>query len=365
MNGRAEDIPSYRYNDDRNYFVKTVRSASRLDGTYPFRVYLYDGALKKCDSKKTIKTWFDSAFFSKTMEDALSEIHIDYTKILSQKKIIVALDAFPEKHSFSSFYINDSSLKIRMVSFDCQINSLKEWRALLIHELVHALLEDFLLPSWFEEGVAQILENDVGGKRPQQSVEKLHMSSKIPHLLEKSRPLQSSESYGLSFLFVNFIFHHWKGWELFPSILEIAQNGVKTNCPENDFLSMITCDLKNSLEIESIDLFTREKFTQNGIIRFFAAAFAAQSSKKSLLKIPYWKRMKKIPDFISTQEKLLPGDFRVFSGRIRPKLLDTRLEFYQIFTRDKKIQILKGSKPINLKPTLYLIINTTSKEIRI
>ncbi|MBN21713.1 MAG: hypothetical protein CL678_10540 [Bdellovibrionaceae bacterium] len=353
---KAQEIPSFTVSKDRQFHYLTHRKAEALKGDFPFSLYVYKSKKKQC-AKNSFQIINE---FNKIIKDSLFLKQLDWLQssvedsILS-KDLYVVLDDFGENPHFLSFYVHQVLKKpIDLISIDCLTRSQPYWSTYLIHELTHYILRKKNLPSWFEEGLAQTIEINLQGSRPLLSINRLKESHKIPDFFIEPKPFKDPLSYGMSFLFVNYLKNHFGGEAL---LKEMIRSSYSKNFLKETITSIAN---KDSLNLSSE---VKEKFTPLGILRHFAAAFAIGNSKKEFFDIQYWKGFSWSINFPKRKEMIQPMGFRIYSGTRRPFSVNSELEYYQVFHSFEQYQFLPGIERRNRDPLFYLILNPTLKPL--
>jgi hypothetical protein len=268
---------------------------------------------------------------------------------------------------FTSYYLPENPA---VIGLDCRSLQHFYWMPSISHELVHALLNGRNVESGWEEGLAQVMENDAGGVQPELSLKHLESSSSVlPVLLETRRPLPSHESYAINYLFTRYIKSKFGDWPALRGMTGLTDS--TTSCEYNlDFLTQAACKL--ALTLMSPGLFPLpdagrlplEKATRNGLLRYFYVALGMNNSSSPHYSIPGWEGFSKLP--LQAQDQVLePGQAAFFQDESDLKQVNSSLEVYQIqIDPESRFRILRTSsiepdEISDFKPSqiLYLAIN--------
>lgn len=167
----------------------------------------------------------------------------------------------------------------------CELAERGHWPSTLAHELAHMLLEKRDVESWFEEGIAQAIEDEMGGPRPQAGLAKLAASDEIPALMSDKRPVENPLTYPLSFLLVRYLQERYP----VPGLISAMIRSASQACPQRAFWARAVCHGQRALEEAEVPAKAARAFTEEGIFRFFAVALALNHAVHTQYSVSVWK----------------------------------------------------------------------------
>ena len=201
-----DSIPSLFFSPNREFSITTSRPAQRLRTDDPrFTAYQYQSSIAPCGlSPEQSSQRLASALGTGGIVAAiLDPVAPEWRDRLVQNRVLVVVDDFGDNREvFSSFYARAAGPEtLRILALDCARENRREWAALLVHEMVHALLDGAHYPAWIEEGLAQVLEAQAGGSHPERSLSANTEELRLDRFtLERRAPLRSSAAYARSYL---------------------------------------------------------------------------------------------------------------------------------------------------------------------
>jgi hypothetical protein len=252
---------------------------------------------------------------------------------VAARKIRVVIDRFADfsggNPAFASYFIR---LDQRTIGLDCTLASRAYWLPSLAHEMTHALVDNQMLQSGWEEGLAQFMEHNAGGDVPDLSLATLRLASVLPTVLETRRPLPSHESYGITYAFVSYVYQQFGGWP----VLQAMTSANTAGCEAEDFLSRIACRGRRFLQ-QGQGVSTRmirpplgaDKMTRAGLLRYFYVALALNDPVVPSYSISGWNGFATIPA-IPSVSSLEPGQAVIFTQLSSLGSLSSELEGYQV-----------------------------------
>lgn len=311
----------------------------------------------------------------------------------NEKPLTIMIDDFTgkrdERAPFASYFLREP---FQAIGLDISDFSIAYWLPSLAHEFTHALLADQGIESWWEEGLAQMIEAEAGGRQPEMTVRSFELADHLPlqNLLETARPLHKREQYAISYLFASYLHSKCGGWAALR-----AMTGAQTDRPANraSDLSALAKRLASWVESESksnqaaaavkaIQL-TPEKITRNGLLRFFYMSLILNTPSYPRYQIPSWggrlqirtARFATLPikKMVAGQASIFEVDARTENEatlRSLGEALDSKLEVYlvqidkngdfRIFPREKLTLNLLQASPDR---QVMMIFNPTDREI--
>jgi hypothetical protein len=265
------------------------------------------------------------------------------------------------------------------------------WLPSLAHEFTHALLADQGVESWWEEGIAQMIEAEAGGRQPEITVRSLELANHLPtpSLLETARPLHNREQYAISYLFARYIYANCGEWKALRVL-----TGTDSSYPagRKGDLAALAKHLAGWVETESKTnhsaltkeiLLPPEKMTRNGLLRFFYMSLILNSPSYPRYQIPGWRghlQLRQAKLSALPRMKMAGGQAAIFTLDARAEnaatlrslneSLDAKLEVYlvqidangdfKIFPREKiNFELLRSSPDRQV----MMIFNPTDRDI--
>lgn len=344
--GASELFDRPIFTKSRNFIITTPRAAIPIAG--PIKTHLFQEASATCgvtadkiSSKlqfllsETSPLWNTlDRLFPKSRDQAIS------------RGIVILIDDFSQfagdSPEFASYYLPGSP---PIIGLDCSKLARSYWLPSLAHEFTHALLNGHDEESWWEEGLAQLLEKDAEGEQPVLTLQHLETTSILPPLLETRRPLPSRESYAIAQLFVHYVQFELGGWPMLQAMSGL-EDFQSADCETDlDFLSKITCRGRAFAANTSVRL-NPEKLTRSGLLRYFAVALTLNDPATSHYSIPEWSgwTLPRSPKSGS----LLPGQFAAWTDASSLSRISSELETYRVLSDGKgNFQILTREQALD------------------
>ncbi len=306
---------------------------------------------------------------------------------MQKNKITVLITSLGKgKEIYSSFFIHQMpGLSTPTIVLDCSTELRSYWGPSLAHELAHAWLylrsqDDF--PPWLDEMVAQLVENEAQGARPESALSRFrnaleqHQAQPLT-LWDTSRPLSGSDSYSLSYLFGKYLLSRWGGWETLRAMLTATppvnhlKDRLMARLDDDEFSSWcaeywerMTDAARQSLQVRGFNPSLIEKVTPRGLLRFFAVAIILHSESNPVYSIPGWPRIeKRIATPIPDLRLLKSGQF--WFAPIEQSFGDFPVEKYEIHYSNAHFRINSLGAPAEANPSgtpwpfkLILVVNT-------
>jgi hypothetical protein len=324
------------FTPERSFVIEAPQSAQELaDSAMPLRMFVFNQALKSC----ALNTSELEAMFTKFLSDesllwtSLDKIFQNSLGKAKFKHITILIDdfsSFAGNHpEYASYFIHDNSGPI--IGLDCSSSVAESyWLPSLAHEFTHALLDGDGVESWWEEGIAQLMENDIGGEQPNLSLKHLERAKTLPLLRDIERPLPRHENYAISYLFVNYIRHMFNDW---LTLSAMTLPSTQSECEsQTDFVSKIACrGLKNlTLSMDKTDILASSQMTPKLILDHFWIALTLNDLTNAELQINEWKGFDSLP-FSSTDQTLTSGQALISNDSDRKQSSLTSNQIYDVF----------------------------------
>jgi hypothetical protein len=283
----------------------------------------------------------DSVLTQQRLQSAIDQWAIPSTKkifpnikdTLQQKDLTILIDDLGDlKSIFSAFFVRlDPQSNKHAIVLDCSAVSQRLWGPTLAHEFTHLMLEDKNIDAWLEEGIAQLAEKDAASAKIELTLSHLSESKKIPLLHDPRKVIHGNDSYGISYLFANYILQNFGTWDGIRALLEID-----TDClSETSDFSRRICSLKSFAQSSDALKSKSNILTPKGVSRYFALALILNDPKFRLASLEDWVGFKNL-DLVSRDE-INEREFMTFSASQTPlvkeilQLGDKKLEIYAIY----------------------------------
>jgi hypothetical protein len=289
---------------------------------------------------------------------------------------------------YSSFFIEKMpGLKRPTIILDCDSIARRYWEPELAHELAHAWNFARGLPPWTNEMIAQLVEADAGGARPERSLERFHAELSvaeagtdprpIPPLLTQSRLPESSKAYAFNYLFGKYLLTRWGGWETLRAMIapvdstSSASAAQKACAKLSTSFERMTCLGGLSLAARGFEKKLVDRMTAQGLLRYFAIATILNSPLERLYSIPRWSGMgAQAAREPHPGTMLEPGQFWFAPVKREDETgqrFNANLEVYRVRYSSSKFRIIPREKGPDANPEgqewpeeMMLILNTGS-----
>lgn len=241
----------------------------------------------------------------------------------------------------SSFFIPDYA-GAPTILLDCAVTTSRFLPSSLGHEMVHFDLARAGIPSWFEEGIAQVIETGLGGARPDAATGELALRSKLPLLIDDRRPLADSSTYPLAYLFVKYLTAQF-GDEGLLHAMVTADPSAAAGCAQGSPFERMVCRGRSFLTARGLGREQMERFTRAGLLRYFALALTLQHENYPYYQVPDWQGFKSAaPSWKELNSaELRPGEFQRVSAEEFPFAHPpSGLEIYRVFSNAKSYRIV-------------------------
>jgi len=358
------------YMSDSGLLIFATSPGADLVNSLPVPTYLFQSAVNSCAiSEKEVGDAISGILAQDGIVfNSLKQMFTDPAKLLSSLNLSIVVEDFGDmRNTYASFYLSpQQGYSSPYILLDCSQNSRGYWTASLAHELTHALLASQRLDSWFEEGIAQMIEVQAGGYEPKLAVQLLSQQNEIPPLFDLRRPLVGHPIYAHTYLFAKYVASQFGGWETLRAMVGLGDPG---NCAINlPGLERATCYGQNSLISRAMNEIA-EKMTPGGIFRFFAVAETLNLSSFPLYSIADWTGFSNAPG--SLPAMLGPGQIaRVNPTNVINLPINPQLEAYSVRSDGiENFNITSANSAADVIDSTgysinyYLIINPTSQTL--
>lgn len=180
---------------------------------------IFSNVTNTCSARQ-IRKQLKEALSIGNFNDTLSNVDPSWRQRLMQQNTIVLFDDLSFSRSRHRMYFHRFlAERYSLIWVDCrslQGDSIA-LGAGLAHEFTHILLLDREVPTWFNEGVAQLAEVEAGGRVPVQMFEDLRNAQVVPGLFIQE-PFYSKKLYGFTYLFARFLYQYYGGWNAIVKI---------------------------------------------------------------------------------------------------------------------------------------------------
>jgi len=263
-----------------------------------------------------------------------------FHKLKSANLHILIDDTKKRDSRHSAYFLGDYPKKNEnAIILGCDLVSQSYWEKSLAHELVHLFLKQHKVPIWLNEGLAQLIEYNLGGIQPELRLKKFQDSALSPGLVDETGLFKDKNSYALSYLFVSYLFDNFGGWNLFIHILENADD----RCRSEIYWENFAC-LGQSYLAKKGKLALEKRFTEKGLLRFFFIALSLNHPRHSYYHVSKWDGFSgSLTEAVPGLLKLGPAQsIRLSSESFLKRKLGRKpddLEIYRIVADDLRFQI--------------------------
>lgn len=373
----AERFVKTYYDHNRTFYVSDLQEGKWIK-TSQFQIFLFNEASHTCNLSKN------------KIQKEFSNLNVSFWKILNQyypnaeKKILslnlkISIDSFGSKKQhpdFASFFLPQMPTPDdNIIAIECRYFHGNYWKALLGHELMHALLALNGVSSWTEELLAQNVEYEISRQWPSLRMNTLAEKVLVPSPITEERPFLSSARYASNFLLGQYLLKRWGGLSALRAFLpQVPVPQCSTDFTDISILCRIRqflIQMKSTPELQ-------ERSTVPGLLRHFAVALVLNKSymgSQDLYSIPDWQGFSSTP--LSNERTIDLNKINLEKGaflRLHPKLWqhhqtqwNPQLEIYRIISyKDGSYEIRTRDHIQNklLKNTLkdtVILLNTSSE----
>jgi len=361
---------------NRKFYVEEADALElTTDADEPVSILVYSEAINSCHLDPTQLSIGLRRLLSptSTLWGVLNSLFENSRVALGRKQVEVAVDDFStyagDEPDFSGYMYKVKDKFI--VGLDCSSGSVQNyWPSNLAHEFTHVLLDGTGAESWWEEALAQRMENSMGGMQPLMALGHLQTARQIPELMQVSRPLKSRENYAMAYLFARYVGSRFDGGTdvLKNMILPVAEC-EKSQLP---YIARLACRAARFISSEkATGLYAPpldfSKMTAHGLLRHFYVALTMNNAYEPKYAIPDWKGFDALP-FEKTTRDLAYGQAMVSDAQtIAHQMAAKGYETYEILVGPSglyDIHLLDDadSRSLSFSPNLkyYLMINLQS-----
>jgi hypothetical protein len=368
----GDDVfPSPYLNADRTIQVVAPRAVETVVASDPsITVYVFRDAKTSCelDGGRLNSTFQELLKLESKVYQTLENL-FEYPYASAQALgLTILIDDFgSNRKNFNSMYLPAlPGHQGPVILLDCSIAAQVFWQSSVTHELTHALLHSENIDSWFEEGLAQLMEKDAGGVQPDREMELFRQTTLVPTLLEQRRPFPMGANYAITYLFLKYLKANFGDWPLLKAMtgLSSVSTAADSTCRnKKTFYEHAVCLGQEFLMNDSPLSSLAEKMTPQGIFRFFSVAMTLNESSFPLYSIPDWKGFMEPFDMKS----LVPYSFSKVSVEHINSGFDSRLESYFITQSGDRFSVAPFSLSVvqenNLSDGFVLLMNMTEATI--
>lgn len=323
-----------------------TRSAVLFAQMESIQFYAFEETSKSCDFRNKKMQEEITALFRKDSEAArlIRERFGESFRSWNMGDLSVFLDDLgAQKIQHSALFLRDYPTPgASAIVLNCDPSARKYWAHSVAHELSHFQMAHMNVDSWYEEGVAQLIELESGGIQPTLSVEKLARTTEpLPALLENSRPLGNLLSYPMSLLFLRYISDQFGG----DAVIYEMIKDTSSSCEQSQFWARAVCRGAKYVEARKDLANKKMRFTEKGLIRYFAVALGMNHSSDKVYSISDWSGFYGRPRFESGPMSggkiafLTTNQFR--KSEIQPS---QDIEIYRLQSSDSTFQIFPFSQ---------------------
>jgi len=306
----ASELPGIEFGNDREVRFSELKPVELLKKIDSIKIYSFKNSqcqLSEFDIKK-FELWVSN---SGVIENKLKEI-FDFEHF-SELQILVS--QFEETAPFNAFFAPpQGALKKSTLYLNCNPISKSFWLSSLSHEFVHFQYysSQIQVENWFEEMIAQLIEREIPGQSISLSIDKLR-GTRLENLnvFDTHRPLNSTESYVLSYLFGEFLVENYMELFQFKKFHSKIRN---SNCQIlQTTLAQFICLMRPDVENQNINRNKKDAFTENRLlINFVVRLFLNETNFE--YSLDEWKGFYSKSINLHPPTDLDKGSFSVLSG---------------------------------------------------
>jgi hypothetical protein len=330
------------FTEDRQFTVETNVPAIRLDRKdMPFSVYVVKSATSRCalTQSEIRQSLLEIVKPESLLWSSLDSLLVDSASFVRKLRVNILIDDFSEYGGavpiFGSYYFRS---RTPLIALDCSGGRRQYWVSSLAHELVHAAFDGRNVDSWWEEAIAQMVENSAHGPQPVLTLKTLASPSDLPPLFDQRRPLGSRQSYALSYLFARYLEQQAGGWRVLramsgfdPENASMCETGAgfffKAACLGRQKAEALLSE--SSLSTADAPMLAPEKITVQGLLRFFYVALAMNDPATPHYSVSGWKGLK-LSRLQSTPGKLEAGQAQILNPDTPLAQIPAGYEVYRI-----------------------------------
>jgi len=374
----ADSIFKPSFDNNRVFLEETPSETLTVYGVYPFKVRVIQSALAECQlNPDAIRHTFESALEPDShFLRALSKVWADPIQEMKSTRFEVIIDSLGEKKNEHAYFIYfDDQRDLSLIVLDCSPMSQLFWPSELAHELVHLFLRKKNLEPWFEESIAQMIEEESGGLKPSVVARNISSKTLLPPLTELSPLMPSRDNYAMTYWFGKFLKQHFGDWQILA-----AMAGVTPASPSDcesfvDGLEKVACRGKSFLLASSPESSLPRAvniMTRKGLLRYFSLAFVLNRSDVEFGFLPNWSgyhpRKNASEGLI---QSVLPSQFFILSAKDYSKIhrsINPALEAYLIEfdSSSHKVSLIRLSADFQIQASTLslgqIMIVNTAKE---
>jgi len=288
----AEESFVKAYYDQNRVFYVTGLAEGEWIETSRFQIFLFKSAAQTCRIDATkIKKEFSQ--LNQKFWQILNQYYPKAEEEFLELPLKISIDHFePQKANpgLGGFFLPDQpSPDENLIVLDCRFFQGDYWKALLGHEIIHALLDSKNAPSWAEELLAQNVEHEISQKWPNLRLNHLAQQFKVPSPLTSERPFLTSSRYASNFLLGQYLLKRWGGLSVLRALLPQVE---VESCPPPLSDINVLCRIKWFLVKMNASPELQERSTLPGLLRHFAVALVLNQfneSSQGLYSIPGWQ----------------------------------------------------------------------------
>ena len=338
------------YDQNRTFYVTGFAEGEWIE-TSNFQIFLFKEAAQTCQiNSNQIKKKFFS--LNKKFWQMLNQYYPKAEEEFLELRLQISIDHFdPQKTNpeLGAFFLPGQPKPDEdLIVLDCRYFHEDYWKALLAHEIIHALLSSKNSSSWAEELLAQNVEYEISRQWPSLRMNTLAKQVLVPSPITAERPFLSPARYASNFLLGQYLLKRWGGLSTLRALL--PQVPVP-ECPTDFTDTSVLCRIRQFLIQMQSTPELQERSTVPGILRHFALALVLNKSyngSQDLYSIPDWQGFSSTP--LSNESTINLNKINLEKGaflRLHPKLWqqyqtqwNPQLETYRIISyKDGSYQI--------------------------
>lgn len=369
----AEVFVKTYFDHNRTFYVSGLQEGEWIKASN-FQIFLFREAAQTCRlTPDRIKNEFSN--HNKIIWKTLNRYFPNAQEQFLSLNLKISIDSFDSKNKnpdFGSFFIPQMpNADDNLIVLDCRHFYGKYWKALLGHEIIHALLSGKGVSNWAEELLAQNVEFELSREWPSLRVNAFAKQILVPSPITDERPFLSSARYSSNFLLGQYLLTRWGGLNSLRAFLpqvpikECDSSSDETTVSDAAVfcrMQQLLINMKSSPELQ-------DRSTLAGVLRHFAIALVLNKSdaySQELYSIPGWKGFSSKPlndekNWDLNKINLERGSFL----RLNPKLWfryqnvwNPNLEFYRVLTYENGSYEILTADQIQMKNSKAVLQDT-------
>lgn len=375
------EVPALEYHIDTNKFSIGQTQGFVIEDQNPIHLNISQKALNECRLDQSAISIYVSELrniFKDSRNLFWNDLVAIDPNIISKTErqgFSLTLDRFVFENRYDSAFVQrikpdvnpnsnpDSNAilksKSNFIFINCTLLNSNSWKAMLAHELIHYDLKDLNFPSWFEEGLAQIIETEIAPEHLENSkLQNLKNLTELPSPLMQEKPIVNVNAYGVNNMLLKYLMHLFGKKEL----LAAFHNMIDFKKQQNNLHANTGCFSKKT-EIEQLLCYLTFQLGNNNMLkqfsdpnvlmRSFIVSLVLDMKYKTedlIYNIPQWSGF----NSNASQKQIKINEIGEFQ-RLSPTIMKqinfnkSKNEFFRVLWNDSDYLILEGADISNTR----------------